>query len=600
MVSKLDKVLARKKAEDKAKKEIQRRKNISKKTKGKKRTRKAKNKGKKRKVKKVTTTQTKQPPIRLEGKGDKLEVNIVAKERRKKRKPKTFAEKRAEQIAQTGVADPSVLRAQQKISSEILGYSTQTKDPLTLRGRKGRYNIGGGVGGFSNVSGRYDAGLGKGIRTGDQSRAVKLDPAIAQIEILEEQLREKETSRRKRQPNMKRFKNRRGFDSTSDDTDDDDKGGKGGNRRKVNPRTPREKPPFQHSPPNTSESEEGYLQKRYGPPPRPRPPPKPPTPRPPTPAVSEISSSSGESVDIRRVLPPDFRDSLAVKPRRAEARPRTQPRAKPYRSKSIGLTVFQDEIPEENIAENVETDDELDDLTGGATTPPPRRRTIAPPNFQTVEQIDLPPPPLQIAFDPANAGFSEGPFGDNIQESGFPQFAEQLPNVPIQYDESGFATPVGTIEGLKQIEDTGEIGEAPERREEFDDEVGFKKPPPRAPRRGRGPAKKKAPEPEPEPEPIQGIAGAILSPSATLTPRAQRQVQNLNEDEKKELLKESSVVRNKLKKVFGTFSANELDLFVNAEDLEEYMETIGATAEQSELLRQYWRMRKNLGRTKKR
>ena len=123
-----------------AQKEIRRRQRISKKQKGTKKKRKTKNKGKKRKKKVVTTTQTAQPPIRLSNtKGDKLEVNIVAKERRKK-KPKTFAERRAEEIAKTGIADPAIIREQQRITSDVLGYRTQSRDPITLRNRRGRYN----------------------------------------------------------------------------------------------------------------------------------------------------------------------------------------------------------------------------------------------------------------------------------------------------------------------------------------------------------------------------------------------------------------------------------------------------------------------------
>ena len=124
-----------------AQKEIKRRQRISKKTRGKTRKRKTKNKGKKRKKKVVNTTQVRQPPITLTDKEAKalLQVNITAKERRKK-KPKTFAQRKADEIAKTGIADPSILREQQRISSEILGYRTQTRDPLTLRGRRGRYN----------------------------------------------------------------------------------------------------------------------------------------------------------------------------------------------------------------------------------------------------------------------------------------------------------------------------------------------------------------------------------------------------------------------------------------------------------------------------
>ena len=104
--------------------------------------------------KKITTTQRKQPPIKLTSrKGDKLEVNIVAKERRRKR-PKTFAEKRAEQFRSIGVADLAQLRQQRGIASDVLGYRTSTNDPVGIRqAGGGRYNQGGGVGG--GISERY-------------------------------------------------------------------------------------------------------------------------------------------------------------------------------------------------------------------------------------------------------------------------------------------------------------------------------------------------------------------------------------------------------------------------------------------------------------
>jgi len=227
VVNPIDKVINRKALVDGVNKEIKRRKNISKNTKGKKRTRKTKNKGKKRKKKKVTTTQVAQPPIRLSNKdGDKLEVNIVAKERRKKRAPKSFAQKRAEEIEKTGIADPAILKNQQRVSSEILGYTTQTRDPLALRGRKGRYNVEGGVSGFSNVGNRYQDNFGrgrKGIRTGPQSQAVGRDAIIADIEELEFQAQQQ--ARRNRQPQFRASRRtfgtqtKKGDDDSSDDDD---------------------------------------------------------------------------------------------------------------------------------------------------------------------------------------------------------------------------------------------------------------------------------------------------------------------------------------------------------------------------------------------
>ena len=139
----VDKVLKQREAVQKAKKEIKRRQRISKAQRGKKKKRKTKNKGKKRRVKKITTTQTKQPPIKLSDKDARalLQVNITAKERRKKRRGggQSFAEKQRKEFEKTGVADLGQLRQQRKIASEILGYSTRTNDPLTLRG--GREDI---------------------------------------------------------------------------------------------------------------------------------------------------------------------------------------------------------------------------------------------------------------------------------------------------------------------------------------------------------------------------------------------------------------------------------------------------------------------------
>ena len=265
----IDKVISRKKKVDEVNKEIRRRKNISKKTKGKTRKRKAKNKGKKRKKKKITTTQVAQPPIRLTDKEAKalLQVNITAKERRKKRKskPKTFAEKRAEEISKTGVADPSVLKAQQKIASEILGYTTQTKDPVTLRGRKGRYNVAGGVAGFGNVSSRYDTGDDQlGIRTGLQSEAVRRKGYIT-IEDAEEMVANDRRDRRI--PNV-----RRGTKGTQtrkdDDDDDDDDDPRGGGR--ITKRTPQPQPEPEPAPRRPRRTQETGTSPIYIPPPIPR------------------------------------------------------------------------------------------------------------------------------------------------------------------------------------------------------------------------------------------------------------------------------------------------------------------------------------------
>ena len=212
----IDKVISRKTEIDKVNKEIKRRKNISKKTRGKKRTRKPKSKYKKRRKKKVTTTQVAQPPIRLTNKGgDKLEVNITAKERRRKRKskPKTFAEKRASEIAKTGVADASVLRHGQKVASEVLGYTTQARDPLTLRGGASRYNVAGGVGGFQDVGARYDTkDPQQGIRTPQNTAQTKTDFLGDDFGTAGQ------GPRSRRRPSFK--DNRRGDDDDDDDDDD--------------------------------------------------------------------------------------------------------------------------------------------------------------------------------------------------------------------------------------------------------------------------------------------------------------------------------------------------------------------------------------------
>jgi len=97
-------------------------------------------------------------------------IEEVVKERRKKQ-PKSFAQKRAEQFARTGVADLAQLRQQRQIASDILGYQTQSSDPLALRGAgRGRYNQAGGVAGFGDISRRYAGG---NLITGNQQQAVR-------------------------------------------------------------------------------------------------------------------------------------------------------------------------------------------------------------------------------------------------------------------------------------------------------------------------------------------------------------------------------------------------------------------------------------------
>lgn len=57
----------------------------------------------------------------------------------KKRKPKTFAEKKNREIQSTGIQDYAQLRGQRRVASDKLGYETQTKDPLALSRGGGRY-----------------------------------------------------------------------------------------------------------------------------------------------------------------------------------------------------------------------------------------------------------------------------------------------------------------------------------------------------------------------------------------------------------------------------------------------------------------------------
>ena len=194
-MAKIDEVLSKKEAIAEAQKEIDRRNKISKSSKGKKKKKKKltkkeaqdiikkhlkrrkARKAKKDKKKVVNTTQKKQKPIVLTDKEAKslLQVNIQAKERRRK-KPKTFAEKRAEQFQKTGIADLSQLRGQRRIASEVLGYTTQSSDPLSIRkAGRGRYNVGvPGVRGISReegtgefVEGGY-TGLVAGSKVGQQ------------------------------------------------------------------------------------------------------------------------------------------------------------------------------------------------------------------------------------------------------------------------------------------------------------------------------------------------------------------------------------------------------------------------------------------------
>ena len=182
-MAKVDDRLNIKKARDKARKEILRRSRISKAQKGTKKKRKPKSKFKKRRVKKITTTQKKQKPIVLSDKDAKslLQVNITAKERRKK-KPKSFAERKADEFAKTGVADLAQLRNQQRIASQQLGYTTQSKNPMALaKAGGGRYNqqapqVSGG--GSADAYGKFDlagyTNLVAGHGVGQQTKPTRI------------------------------------------------------------------------------------------------------------------------------------------------------------------------------------------------------------------------------------------------------------------------------------------------------------------------------------------------------------------------------------------------------------------------------------------
>ena len=166
-------MISRKEQMAKFQKEQARRKKIGDTQRGTKKKRKAKSKGKPR-VRKTKTIPMKKSRTNTSTKQDQV-INIVAQERRKKRKPKSRAEKQAEYVRQIGVADQGqALRNQQRITSEQVGYSTQSRDAVALRGRQGFYNRGGGVGGYNSVGGGFQVGgQDSGLRTGDQQQAVR-------------------------------------------------------------------------------------------------------------------------------------------------------------------------------------------------------------------------------------------------------------------------------------------------------------------------------------------------------------------------------------------------------------------------------------------
>jgi hypothetical protein len=179
-MAKIDRVLNQRQRIAQANKENRRRARIGRSQRGTTKSRKAKSKGKHRKKKVIRTTNE---PKRIRAKantGQDIDINIVTKERRKGGGRKSFAERKNEEAKATGVRDPAQLRNAQRIASEMLGYTTQSKNPLALtQGRRGRFNVDGGVGGFSSVNPRIQVrGEDAGLRTGAQEVAVRNEPFL--------------------------------------------------------------------------------------------------------------------------------------------------------------------------------------------------------------------------------------------------------------------------------------------------------------------------------------------------------------------------------------------------------------------------------------
>lgn len=591
MVNPIDKVIARKTAVDEARKEIKRRRNISKRTKGKTRKRKPKSKYKKRRKKKITTTQVAQPPIRLTNKGgDKLEVNITAKERRKKRKaPKSFAERRASEIAKTGIADAgvlkqqekigltqsaldaSILKAQQKVASEVLGYTTQSRDPLTLRAGQRRYNVEGGVGGFSNVSNRYDTKENQqGIRTGLQSQAVKSTQT-------ETELKEQRESRRKRRPS---FRDDRRGGGGDDDDDDDDKPPRPPSRYTPSPSLQDIKPP---TPSQTKRT------------PQPQPEPEP---------------ESDIQMRIRDRPASALTDKTDFEPLSARTSPAPIPRRTPPESYFAGalgpdtplrFRPLNQPVPPATPLPDVE--EEIVELTGG----------------QEGE-------PAQTAFVPA----------------GLPEYS-QFPDAPttpegFDPDVEGFATPFITDsqailppeEPLPKPETRGiDVPTTQTRRPELSltRQVPTPDIPDISPSKAFRPVSraKKPPTPEPEPEPEQVIQsvrrgrggrragagrprGAGNLRSASAPPEL---VQPFILDEtgeeiaQAELKFQASQIQRILQRRLGVWNAKQVDKFRSLGELERDIDELISSAEgldnpqeTADLIRNYWRIRNQLGFTK--
>lgn len=560
MVNPIDKVIARKTAVEKVNKEIRRRRNISKKTKGKTRKRKKKNKGKKRKKKKITTTQVAQPPIKLSDKDAKalLQVNITAKERRKKRKKgKGFAEKRAEEIAKTGIADASVLKqaektgninqasldasilkAQQQIASEVLGYTTQSKDPLTLRAGLRRYNQDGGVGGFGNVSSRYYSPEDdRGLRTGLQSEAIKSRATQTELE-------RQASSRRRRQPSFR-------GGSGGDDDDDD-----------------RPRPPSRYS------SSSSSLQDIKPPPPspspqtkrtpKPQPEPEPEPQRRPTPKTKEIGTSPLPAPIPRRTPPESYFAGRLAPDTPLRFRPLSQP------------------IPPATPLPDV--DEEIVEITGG-----------------------LPASPIITGLQPA--GTPE-----------LPEFPD-APTTPAGaltdselLDDERFATPTLTTsqailppeEPLPAPISTRVLGPSvriPEAGELRRPGSALASSPPDAPTGGAFRRITPKPEPEPEPEVIQSVRRGRGRPKGsknkprTATPFVKEETGQAID--RAELKFEMLRIQNILKRRLGSWKAKEVDDVQSLQELNEAVASFTDDSETAELIRLYWQIRLQLGFLKK-
>tara|TARA_R110002074_G_scaffold397243_1_gene587480 strand:+ start:1253 stop:2878 length:1626 start_codon:yes stop_codon:yes gene_type:complete len=536
----IDKVINRKKVVDDAQKEIKRRKNISKKTKGKSRKRKKKNKYKKRKKKKVTTTQVAQPPIKLDNKkGDKLEVNIVAKERRRKRKPKTFAERRADEIAKTGVADPAILKQQQRVASEVLGYNTQTRDPITLRGRRGRYNVDGGVAGFGNVSGLYDTrDPQQGIRTGLQSDAVRRKGFISmeQAEKLVQQ------DRKRRIPNLRRgTRGTQTEDTDTDDDDDDDPRGGGAIRKTQTKRTPAPQPEPE---PTTAPA---------------------PAPRPAPPSQTTIGTTYIPPPLPRRTPPENYFAGALAPDTPLRFRPLSQP------------------VPPATPLADVE--EEIVELTGGQPASPIITGIQPVGTPQQPQYQDAPSTPTGIAFD--DDGFFTPTATGLILPPEEPITTAQPPSRIV-------APSVRPAEAGELERPGSALGRAPQDAPKGGGGSAFRRPPP--------PASPPQPAPEPE-QPIQSARRGRGRPRGsknkprTATPFVSEETgQGIDRAELKfEMLR----LQNLLKQRLGSWKAKEVDEVQSLEELNEAIQSITDDAETAELIRLFWQIRLQLGLLKK-